>query len=228
MILPLFAASCMLGGAYTLSDLPTYSVPESDADSTHALVVRQVTDPVMSTFYLRLTGGLVTTKDSSDSGEEVHFDEGWLASVGLGDRIATFSRNVGFSLELDGVWTDQDADQSGVLAGQVTDVNVAAVLLNALIDFPIIADRLSIYGGAGVGVAWLDIGGSGFQEDDGPFLAWQAKAGLAWRFAPSTALHVGYRMLNVDNAELDDNASSASFDLETRQHVLEAGLLFGL
>ena len=230
MILPLFAASILSGGAHSLSDQPVIGATDSPstAGSTHELVVRQVTEPVTSTFYLRATGGLVTTKDSSDNGEDIDFDEGWLASVGIGDRVGSFSRNVGFSIELDGVWTDQDTDQSGVLAANVESLNVGALLVNGILDFPIIMDRLSVYGGAGIGVAWLDVGGSGFQEDDGPFLAWQAKAGLAWRFTPSTALHVGYRFLNVDNAELDDNASAASFDIETRQHVLEAGFLFGL
>jgi opacity protein-like surface antigen len=191
---------------------------ESSTDSTYALVARQVGDPVVSTFYLRLTGGFVTTKDSSDNGEDIEFDEGWLASVGIGDRVASLTRD----------WTDQDTDQDGVLGPNVTDVNVGAVLLNGLLDFPLIRDTLSIYGGAGIGVSWLQIDGSGFDEDDGPFLSWQAKAGLAWRFTPSTAVHIGYRLLNVDNAELDDNASAASFDIETRQHSLEAGLLFGI
>jgi opacity protein-like surface antigen len=228
MILPLFATTLLLGGGNTLFDRPMFDSSESHPDSTYALVVRQVSEPESSTTYLRFTGGLVTTKDSSDSGEEIDFDEGWLASVGFGKRVANLSSRVGFSLELDGIWTDQDTDQSGILVANVTDINVAAVLLNGLIDFPIVKDALSIYAGAGIGAAWLDVGGSGFDEDDGPFLAWQGKAGLSLLLSKSVALHVGYRFLNVDDAELDDDASSASFDLETRQHVLEAGLIFGL
>lgn len=183
-----------------------------------------------SGLYLRLTGGLVTTESSSGPDEDIDFDEGYLLSVGIGQRIGASENGLGFSLELEGLWTDQDADDDGPIQA-ITDVTVAGALLNGIVDFRL-ADRLSLYGGAGIGVAWLDVGTKSdsindFDDEDGPFLAWQAKAGLAWRFAPSTALHVGYRFLNIDDAEIDDGIGSSSFDLETQQHVIEAGLIFG-
>lgn len=33
--------------------------------------------------------------------------------------------------------------------------------------------------------------------------------------------------VSIDNAQIDDNLGAASSNLETREHVLEAGLLFG-
>jgi hypothetical protein len=39
---------------------------------------------------------------------------------------------------------------------------------------------------------------------------------------------VGYRFLNIDDAEIDDGLGDSSFDLETEQHVLEVGLIIGI
>ncbi|HTF88645.1 MAG TPA: outer membrane beta-barrel protein [Planctomycetota bacterium] len=186
------------------------------------------TTPAGSGLRLRLTGGFVTTKDSNGpSGEDTDFDEGYLLSIGIGERLGHITSTVGIGLELEGVFTDQDASTTGGLQA-VNDLTVAGALLNAVIDIPI-AERFAIYGVAGAGAAWLDSDTAGnFEEDDGPFLAWQLKAGVEWRFATSTSLHFGYRFLNVDDAEIDDDVNNVSFDLETRQHVLEAGLIFGV
>lgn len=181
-------------------------------------------------FYLRATGGLVTTENSDGPDEEIDFDEGYLLSLGLGHRFGAAESGLGFAVELDGVWTDQDADSDGALQA-VRDVSAIGALVNGVVDFRF-ARVLSIYGAAGIGAAWLDIGTESdalndFDDEDGPFLAWQAKAGLAWHFSDNVAFHVGYRFLNIDDAEIDDGIGDSSFDLETQQHVLEAGLLFG-
>lgn len=209
---PLLAADALLD--------PRVIPEQHDSDNNHA----------QDSWYLRATGGFVTTESSDGPDEEIDFDEGYLLSLGIGHRFGASETGVGFALELEGVWTDQDADDDGALQA-VTDVTVAGALLNGMVDFRF-ADHFSIYGGAGIGAAWLDIGTASdgiddFDDEDGPFLAWQARAGLAWSFTESLSLHVGYRFLNVDDAELDNGAGDSSFDLETQQHVLEAGLLFG-
>jgi len=193
-------------------------------------VYDDVYDDRVPGFYLRLTGGFTTLNDSSGPDEDIDFDEGFLLSVGLGDRLSASSNGVGFSLELDGVLTQQDANNQGTIDA-VSDVSVAGALLDGILDFRLM-DRLSLYAGAGIGLAWLDVGTKSdalhdFSDEDGPFLAWQAKAGLAWRFATTTSLHFGYRFLNIDDAEIDDGIGGASFNLQTEEHVLEAGLLFG-
>lgn len=179
--------------------------------------------------YLRLSGGFVTTTSSSGPGEEIDFDEGWEASIGLGRRLGAYDTGLGFSVELDGIWTDSDTDRGN--NPPVTDVTVGGVLLDGIVDYRI-ADQFALYAGAGVGAAWLDVGTeddglSDFNDEDGPFLAWTAKAGIQWHLGARTALQLGYRFLNVDDNELDDGLSGTSFDLETQQHTLEIGLIFG-
>lgn len=179
--------------------------------------------------YLRLSGGFVTTTSSSGPGEEIDFDEGWEASVGLGTRLGANDSGLGFALELDGVWTDSDTDSGN--NPPVTDVTMGALLLDGILDFRV-AERVALYAGVGVGAAWLDVGTeddglSDFNDEDGPFLAWTAKAGLHWHLGARTALQVGYRFMNVDDNELDDGLGGTSFDLETQQHTIEVGLIFG-
>ncbi len=176
-------------------------------------------------FYLRLTGGLVTTKRSDGpDNDDIEFDEGYLISLGFGHRFGANTTGFGFAVELDGVWTDQDADDSEA----VRDLSVAGALVNGIVDYRL-ADQFTIYGAGGIGAAWLEAGtrsDGDFDDEDGPFLAWQLKAGVAWSFTDDLALHFGYRFLNIDDAEFDSSVNS-SFDLETRQHVLELGLIFG-
>jgi opacity protein-like surface antigen len=134
---------------------------------------------------------------------------------------------VNFGLELEGVWTQQDADSNPALA----DITTIAAYLNGLFDFRL-SDRFSLYAGAGIGAAWMDVGTmsdavNDFDDEDGPFLSWQAKAGLMWQLSSNTGLTFGYRFINIDDNEIDNDADNSSFDLETEQHVLELGLQFG-
>jgi len=176
--------------------------------------------------YLNVGVGLTSTDDSDSGDQEVDFDEGWGIPIALGyhwDREA--GRGITFDAEIEAVYTDQDAESD------VQELTVFGVLLNGIVNVPV-SHALGVYGGAGIGMGWLDVstggGLDGFEEEDGPFLAWQAKAGLRWWSSDSVSWNVGYRFLNVDDAELDDDASDASFDLETRQHMLEIGVRFRL
>lgn len=227
-ILPLIAAS-LLGAPNQPDPAPAWLAPEPLLTFVEQHDDMRRSDGASSRTYLRATGGLITTSSSSGPGEEIDFDEGYLLSLGLGWRLGQNDSGLGFSIEIDGIWTDTDADQGNNPA--VRDVSVLGVLLDGILDFPL-GDQLSIYAGGGIGAAWLDVGTesdglSDFNDEDGPFLAWQAKGGLAWHLSTRTSLQVGYRFLNVDDAQLDDSLSSASFDLETQQHALELGLIFG-
>jgi len=236
-ILPLIAASFLSPTTPTVSDtVPAWLSPPA------LLATEAVIDPRViaeqhyehnshqsAGFYIRATGGITTTSKSDGPGEEIDFDEGYLLSLGLGHRFGASANGLGFAVELDGVWTDQDADTDD--GSVIREVTVAGALLNGLLDYRF-ADRLSLYAGAGVGLAWLDVGTisddlNDFEDEDGPFLAWQGRAGLAWSFTERLSLHLGYRFLNIDDAEIDESNGETSFDLETQQHVLEAGLLFG-
>lgn len=181
--------------------------------------------------YLRVNAGLVTTESTDGPDEEIDFDEGYLLSLAIGQRMSSGSNPLNFALELEGMWNDQDADDDGPIQA-IQDVSVLGAFLNGVLDFRI-ADRFSLYAGAGIGGAWMDVGTESdalndFDDEDGPFLSWQAKAGVMWRTSDSTALSLGYRFLNIDDVEIDDDLGAASFDLETQQHAIEFGLTFGI
>lgn len=181
--------------------------------------------------YLRINGGLVTTTSSDGPDEDIDFNEGYLVALAIGQRMSSGKNPLNFSLELEGLWTDQDADDDGPIQA-IQDVTVIGAMLNGLFDFRL-ADRFSLYAGAGIGAAWMDVGTESdalndFNDEDGPFLAWQAKAGLMWHTSANTALSLGYRFLNLDDNQIDDDIGSASFDLQTEQHTIELGLNFGI
>lgn len=180
--------------------------------------------------FLELGGGLVTTTDSDGPGEEIDFDEGFGLFVGIGKRMAGDQNQVGFDLMLEGFWTDQDAQDSGLLQA-VNDVTAAGALVSGILDLSL-TERLSIFGGAGIGVSWLDIGTQSdalndFDSDEGALLTWQGRLGTRLRFSDATSGYLGYRFLNIDEAEIDDDVGAASFDLETQQHIIEVGVRFG-
>lgn len=192
-------------------------------DSLHSLWPRDG-------WYVQLGIGLTTTEESSGPDEEIDFDEGYLVPVALGRRYGTNDGgNFSYDVEVEGIFSDQDADDRGPIQA-VRDVTGASLLLNWIGDLAL-AEALSVYAGPGIGIGWLNVGTNSdsfndFQDDDGPFLAWQIKAGVRWRTGPGTSLSLGYRFLNIDDADIDDNVGNASFDLETQQHALELGLRF--
>lgn len=180
--------------------------------------------------YVRLSGGLVTTRDSDGPDEDIEFDEGYLIGLALGHRFGDDRDTLGFRLELEGLWNDQDAEDEGLLEA-VSDVSVIGALLNGLLDFRL-SESFGLYAGGGVGAAWMDIGTESdalndFDDEDGPFLAWQARAGLEWWSSDRVAWNFGYRFMNIDDVEIDDDVGDESFDLETQQHTLELGVTFG-
>ena len=181
--------------------------------------------------YFRFSGGIVTTESSDGPDEEIDFNEGYLLAFAIGQRTSSGDGPMNFDLELEAIWDQQDADDDGPIQA-IDDLAVLGVLINGTLFFNL-GERLSLYGGAGIGAAWLNVGTetngiNDFDDEDGPFLAWQARAGLQWAFGSGTALNFGYRFLNIDDAEIDDDVGAASFDLQTQQHVLELGLRFGL
>ena len=136
-----------------------------------------------------------------------------------------------FDLELEGVYTNQDSKDNGTI-DPVGAVKTLGGFLNGQLDFRL-ADRFSLYGGAGVGAEWLDVdthssAANTFHSDGGAHFAWQAKAGVMWHLSPGTALTLGYRFMNIADDEIKDGIGGSSFDLQTEQHVIEVGLAFGL
>jgi opacity protein-like surface antigen len=182
--------------------------------------------------YLQFNGGLTTTTDSDGPGEEINFDEGFALSGAIGSRFGANDGNAtAFDLEFEVIYTDQDADDEGLLES-VTDVTVFGGLVNGIFDFAL-GQSASLYAGGGIGASMLEVGTESdalndFEEEDGPFLTWQLKGGVRYWASQHVALNLGYRFLNVDDAEIDDDLGSAEFDLQTEQHIVELGVRFQL
>ena len=228
----LLAASLMSGTPATSYPSDSSYVPTAPGSAFAELQAGDVRAPRASDLYLRLSGGLVTTTDSNGPTTDIKFDEGYLGSVGLGKRLGAFGNGFGFLVELDGVYTDQDGKAQGGGNKAVRSLAVIGVLLDGIVDLHL-TDRFSLYAGAGVGAAWLNVDTDDdathdFHNDDGPLLAWTAKAGLAWHVATNTSLHLGYRFLNIDDAKVTNDFDNSSFALNTEQHALEVGVVFGM
>ncbi|QDV09097.1 hypothetical protein Poly30_46540 [Planctomycetes bacterium Poly30] len=193
-----------------------YSV-DSDA-STH------------SDYYFQVGFQTVTTRSSDGPDEEIDFNEGWAVPILVGKRFSSDSNeNLGFAIELEGIYSDQEADDDGALRA-VRDVTGINVLLNGVVDYSF-SESVGVYGGAGIGLGFLDIGTesdgiSSFDDEDGPFLSWQLKAGMLFQASETIGIDLGYRFLNTDDAQLDDTNGNASFNLQTRQHMIGLGLRF--
>lgn len=212
---------------------------------TPSIVQASARDVELPMWYLGLGIQGVTTSKSDGpgsnnpggSGGEIDFNEGIAVPLTLGYRFWDQPDGpMGFSTELDVIYTNQEAEQGAFGTTGVpfqADLTGFNVLLNGVFDAAV-NDTVSFYGGAGVGLGWLDVGNendgaSSFSDEDGPFLAWQVKAGVLFRTSDSVAFEVGYRFLNVDDVEFDnDTGADASFELETRQHMLGLGARFTL
>lgn len=173
--------------------------------------------------------GLVSMEDADGPEEAVDFDEGWTVPLALIRRFGTSDGGPwAFDLEFEGYWTDQDADSDEGLR----DISVVGAAVNGIADYAM-SERASLYAGAGIGASWVDLGTEDtdlgdFEEDEGPYLTWQVKAGLNWRATDTLTLGLGYRFRNIDDVEIDDDEGDSEFDLETQQQSIELGLRFVL
>jgi len=183
-------------------------------------------------WHLQIGGGFTTTENSAGPDEDIEFDEGLMLSLGLMNRTGTGDGDKwAFDWGVNAIFTDQDANKDN--SPPVRDTTIMGLYLQGIVDYAL-TNALSLYGGAGLGVAWIDVGTasdeiSDFDEDDGPFLSWNVQAGLRWWASQNVAWNLGYRLLNVDKVNLDDGGvNDADFDLETVQHIAEVGVMFHL
>lgn len=179
-------------------------------------------------WYAKFSYGFVTTESSSGPGEEVDFDEGYGLHLAFGKSVwRSDTGQTDVSLEIEGLWRDQDVDSSGITQA-VRDVNIGALMVNGIADWHV-SPRFDASLGVGVGLAWVnadtrsdDIGD--FSSDNGPNFAWNVQAGLGYLPSASTRWGISYRLLNVDDTQIEDDISDAKFDLETMQHSIEIGV----
>ena len=181
-------------------------------------------------WFARVGFGIGTIRDSDGPDEDIDFDEGYLVPVAVGYTTWADDDNAfAMDWELEGIWSDQDADDDGPIQS-VQDISILGVLLNGVADIAL-NEAFSIYAGAGIGTSFVDVGTESdalndFDDEDGPFLTWQLKAGLRLWATENISWGLGYRFLNIDDVEIDDDIGNADFDLETEQHAIEMGVGF--
>ena len=238
-----FAADLAALGGIDVANVPPQPAPvvASESKSTPKLLLTAAEAPSLTQdvnqggydgWQFELGAGLTSTASEDGPDEEIDFDEGIGFMLGLLHRSGSDDGDKwAFDFGVETVWTDQDADNES--ASPVRDVTVLALMLSGAVDFAL-SETWSIYGGAGVGGAWTDVGTendavSNFEEEDGPFLAWQAKAGVRWWASEDISWNLGYRFLNVDDAEIDDSSvEDLDFALGQEQHIAEIGVRFHL
>ena len=192
-------------------------------------------DSAWSPWYFGVEGGFTTTQRSEDENREVDFDNGYLIGALVGYQFTeSRPKEASWAVELEAWWSDQDADLSddGIDLNASADITTFSGLINGVVDY-MFNQSWAVFGGVGLGLSAVDSGDVGdnfgdFDDENGPFLTWQLKAGVRYAFSENTSLQVAYRFVNIDDVEFDDDdGSDPSFDLQTEQHILTVGLLFG-
>jgi opacity protein-like surface antigen len=205
-------------------------VDSSPLEPRYAVYDETLGEP--SPWYWTIGADVTTTRPSDGPDEEIDFDEGWAAHVAVGYRFFGATDDaMAWDVELEGFYTDQESDDDAP-GRPIQDINSTGLLVKGLANFQV-ARSAELFAGVGLGMSWLDIGTGGdsfndFDDDDGPFLTWTVHAGVRFDVSEAVDLELGYRFLNIDDAEIDDEGiGDADFDLQTRQHLLGLSLRFG-
>jgi opacity protein-like surface antigen len=169
--------------------------------------------------YFTVAGGALWLEDASASGVNLDFDTGYSIMAALGYKM-----DYGLSIELESGYMSADSGEvsfHGLHANVDGQFEQVPIMVNAIYWAPL-ADRVSLYIGAGTGIVWSQssvdhVGGvkvSGLEDSDWSFAA-QAKAGLSFKVCPQGSLNIGYRFFWGNDAVggLDDSLG----------HVLEGG-----
>ena len=111
--------------------------------------------------------------------------------------------------------------------GDITSVGYA---LNGYYDFPIQGTAFTVYGGAGIGIAEVDVDYSPSDVqivDDTEMVGfYQLMAGGSYGFSDNVEFFTGYRFRQSEDAKTDSVLVPASLDIENQQHILEAGVRY--
>lgn len=219
------------GQSDALPSSANVSLPSSSTSLPSRFAVDDERLGIDSPWYWSVGASLVTTRSADGPSEEIDFDAGWGLQLALGRRcFGATDDGMMLDLELEGLYTDQESDGNAA-TNPIGDLGVAAMILNGLVALQI-AEETELFIGGGLGLAWLDITTqndslSSFADEDGPFFAWQLRAGVRFGLGASTNVEVGYRLLSIDQVEIDDGVGDMDFALETQQHSLGLTVRFG-
>lgn len=121
------------------------------------------------------------------------------------------------------------ASVADVVADGQGDLGTIFAMVNGYYDFEN-ASPLTPYVGAGVGVGFVDVeyrpSGVNIIDDDATVFAYQAMAGASLEVGPGTEIYAGYRYRATTGVEVDAVLFDATFDVDNRAHIAEAGIRY--
>lgn len=110
------------------------------------------------------------------------------------------------------------------------DVRSLGYAINGFYDYAIPDTDFALYGGIGLGVAEVKVdyrpSDVGIIDDTKMVAFWQVMAGGSFDIAPNTALFAGYRYRRHNDANVQSSLIPANLDVQSRSHILEAGVRF--
>lgn len=175
--------------------------------------------PAAAEVYGQVTGGIslgASTEVDASTGPftasgDLDLDNGWLASVAIGDTLP-------HNLRLEGEFLFSGNDMSDLGIGDV-EVSQWAGMANLLYDINTNASYKPYVGvGAGLGRTNVELDGD---ETGEAGLAWQLKAGVAVAVNDKMSWDVGYRYMSLAQLKISDGTSTAKF--EPSFHALTVG-----
>jgi opacity protein-like surface antigen len=149
-----------------------------------------------------------------DSSPPLRGHDGWGLDVGVGRDLGSGFRADGEVVYLKSEGRDGLSDHQKAVGG----------FLNGYYDFNK-DGALQPFVGAGVGVAHVNIDGGPYRGHDTGF-AYQAKAGLGYRFSDRLTGEVAYRYLGAPDLRVGDNPFEAKGDF--RAQTVSVGLRYKL
>ncbi len=183
--------------------------------------------------YFSASGGILWAEDSSlssqdatlnaitrGSGAKLTFDTGTTFSLAAGAQIIPQVRG-----EVEYSFKNVDGDKITSTIGTAVvsgDVDVNSLMFNAYYDFDT-SSKLKPYLGGGIGVAWINVEGTGLGvtvDDTTSEFAYQIMTGLGYEYNSNVTLNTGYRYFG---------ANEAAFPLLTGtvdSHSLEFGIRY--
>ncbi|MHA7872751.1 MAG: outer membrane protein [Hyphococcus sp.] len=187
-------------------------------------------------------------------GWTTEFDTGYAVQGAIGRRYGLFPAEVEVAYQNNNVSTHNNVlaggialanEDAGVLvtgapgnlgvtvadlvADGQGDVSTIFVMANLFYDLET-GTPFKPYIGAGAGVGFVDVqytpSATTIIDDNSTQFAYQAMAGVAYEVSPTTELFAGYRYRATLNPEVDASLFAATFDVENRASIVEAGVRF--
>lgn len=185
-------------------------------------------------YYLELGLGLVGAASVTPPGVgEVDFDLGISSSVAVGRPFAQ-TGSIEWALEGEIFYSFFKLDEGDLdsFPGTSSQGSSAfALMANVIADMEV-ADGLSVYAGAGLGLATnieyetLSTGNHRQRDKDGT--AAQAMVGLKYKIGPQYDVSLGYRFFATEDVSVTDQVSATTNDVEFVNNVFEVSFRWGI